>query len=136
MTTSRAPFPILLVAGLMALGAGRPLRAADKSPTYEGDIRPLVQAKCAKCHGDKVRKADLDPTTPDGILKGGESGKAIAAGKPDESLLFEKVHKGEMPPKKEGRLSEADVETIRRWIAAGAMTAAAADADTVTQHDV
>ena len=39
------------------------------------------------------------------------------AGKPDESLLFEKIHAGDMPPKKEPRLSASEIETIRRWIA-------------------
>src|SRR5262245_26352778 len=136
MTTSRVLFSLVVVAGLIPLGAGRLGHAADKPPTYEGDIRPVLQAKCAKCHGDKVRKGDLDLTTPAGILKGGESGKALVPGKPDDSLLFEKVHKGEMPPKKEGRLAEADVESIRRWIVAGAQMTAAAEADTVTQHDV
>src|SRR5262245_28659298 len=133
MTRSRALLPILIVAGLIALDAGCPLRAADKNPIFERDIQPLFQAKCSKCHGEKVRKGDLDLSTPAGILKGGESGKSIVPGKPDESLLFEKVHKGEMPPKKEGRLAEAEVATIRRWIAAGAKTAAAAEADDVTQ---
>ena len=51
-----------------------------------------------RCHGEKVRKADLDLRTPAGVLKGGESGPAVVAGKPDKSLLYEKVHKGEMPP--------------------------------------
>src|SRR5438045_3427796 len=130
----------MVLTGLIALGAGRPAHAADKTnpapPTFEADIRPLFQTKCAKCHGEKVRKAGLDLTTAAGILKGGESGRAIVPGKPEESLLFDKVHSGAMPPKKEGRLDEAAVQTIRRWIAAGAKTTATAEADTVTQHDI
>src|SRR5256885_15971048 len=139
--------PLLVLVTLTAQCTGRhlmpaapPPASAEKTisppPIFEADIRPLFQTKCAKCHGEKVRKAGLDLTTAAGILKGGESGRAIVPGKPDESLLFEKVHTGAMPPKKEGRLEEAAVETIRRWIAAGAKTATAAEADTVTQHDV
>jgi mono/diheme cytochrome c family protein len=108
---------------------------AEAPPTF-ADVRALFQAKCVRCHGEKVRKGGLDLTTPAGLLRGGESGKVIAPGKPDDSLLFDKVHAGEMPPKKEGRLSEADVDLIRRWIAAGASTPEAEAKAAVTQQDV
>src|SRR5262249_19882148 len=99
----------------------------------EDDIRNLFQAKCVRCHGEKVRRAGLDLRTPAAALKGGESGPAVVAGKPEKSLLYEKVHSGAMPPAKGERLSEAEVELIRRWIAgAGARPAE----PTLTQHDV
>ena len=48
-------------------------------------------------------------------------GAVVVAGKPEKSLLYEKVHKGEMPPDEEGPASTAaEVELIRRWIADGA----------------
>jgi mono/diheme cytochrome c family protein len=102
------------------------------------DVQRLLQAKCAKCHGDKVRKAELDLTTSAGILKGGESGKVVKPGEPEQSLLFEKVHAGTMPPKKDERLSVAEVELIRKWIVAGAAmgTSAETKAEAITQHDV
>jgi cytochrome c553 len=109
--------------------------ASAAEPTFGDAIRPLLQAKCVKCHGDKTRKADLDLSSAEGLRKGGESGPAVVAGKPDKSLLYEKVHAGEMPPKKEDRLTAAEVETIRRWIAAGAK-ADVEQSDTVSQHDV
>jgi hypothetical protein len=104
-------------------------------PSYEDDIRPLLKAKCLRCHGESALKADLDLRTPAGIRKGGESGPAIVAGKPEKSLLFEKVHSGTMPPGKKDRLSAAEVEKIRHWIADGATSGNAAAAE-VTQHDV
>src|SRR5690242_160980 len=67
---------------------------AGQVPSYTGDIRPLLQAKCVRCHGGKARKAALDLTTPAGILKGGESGPVVVPGKPEDSLLYEKVHSG------------------------------------------
>jgi mono/diheme cytochrome c family protein len=109
---------------------------SDAAPSYADDIRPLFQAKCSKCHSEKVRKADLDLSSPAGILKGGESGALFEAGKPDKSLLFEKVHSGAMPPKKEGKLSEAEIDLIRQWIVAGAKTTSTAVAETLNQHDV
>jgi hypothetical protein len=96
-----------------------------------------------RCHGAKAKKADLDLSTPAGIAKGGESGVVVVPGKPDESSLFEKVHEGEMPPDKKGRFSTAEVDTIRRWIEAGAATSEPGEAVestsasvTITQHDV
>src|SRR5262249_15008003 len=40
-------------------------------------------------------------------------------GKPDYSLLVQRVQKGEMPPGKK-KLSAAQIETLRNWVAAGA----------------
>jgi mono/diheme cytochrome c family protein len=111
-------------------------KAPAATPSYADDVRPLFQAKCARCHGTKTHRADLDLTTPAGIRKGGESGAVIVPGKPKESLLFEKVHSGAMPPKKEDRLSAAEVERIRAWIAAGAKLDTENTAADVNQHDV
>src|SRR5262249_17678574 len=113
--------------------AGKP-----KTPVFEMDVRSLLQAKCLRCHGDKARKADLDLGTRAGILKGSESGPVIVAEKPEASKLYQMVHEGKMPPGKKDKLIPAEVETIRRWIEAGARFGSdARDADlAVTQHDV
>lgn len=110
----------------------KPARVAS----YAKDIQPLLQARCVRCHGEKSRKADLDLSTPAGILKGGESGPVIVPGKPDKSLLYEKVHSGEMPPTKKDRLGAAEVKAIQQWIAAGARMDADEPAATISQHDV
>src|SRR6266851_3349859 len=93
---------------------GKP--SPTQPPSFAEAIRPLLQTKCWRCHDAKTHKAGLDLTTAAGILKGGESGPALVPGKPDESLLYEKVHGGVMPPVKKDRLSESEVATIRRWI--------------------
>ena len=113
--------------------------AAAKSVTFEEDIRPLVQSKCWRCHGEKTHKAGLDLTNVVGILKGGESGPAVIPGKPDESVLYEKVHSGAMPPSKKDRLTATEVATIRRWIETGARShaeLAQKSEPAVTQHDI
>jgi mono/diheme cytochrome c family protein len=78
----------------------------------------LLQAKCARCHGEQGRAAGLDLRSRDTILKGGASGPAIIPGQPNESLAFQRVRDGEMPPR--GRLSSDEVATLQQWIAAGA----------------
>src|SRR6266852_762064 len=104
-------------------------------PTYQEDIRPLFETKCLRCHSGKSRKKDLDLSAPSGILKGSESGPVIVPGKPEESLLYEKVKTGAMPPTKKNRLSDVEVETIRRWIAAGAKVHSGIG-DTADHHEI
>ncbi len=125
------------------LPAADDVRPPQQTPRFEADVQPLLRAKCWACHGEKEHKGQLDLRTAASALHGGESGPAIVPGKPDESLLYEKIHGGEMPPEKKDRLSAAEIETIRRWIAAGARSAPtqgdAADSPSttsVTQHDV
>lgn len=133
MPRPAAPASILAALLIVALPAG----AADspKSLRFEADIQPLLQASCLRCHGEKQR-GGLDLRTLPGLLKGGESGPAIVAGKVDESLLFKKIHAGQMPPDKKGALTAEQVEVVRRWIEAGAPGADVVRAPEVTQHDI
>lgn len=84
---------------------------------FEKDISPLFQRRCDQCHTGENRKADLELSSVERMLHGGESGAAIIPGKPDESLLYEKIFKGEMPPGGKDQLSGAEKKLIRQWIA-------------------
>lgn len=130
-----------------------PLRAADEeSPsaaprnteaeiTFERDVRPIFAGKCLGCHGAQTQKAELDLSTPAGVRRGGESGAFLAAETPEESLLYEMVHSGLMPPEEKDHLSKPQIEIIRGWLAAGAKFAEpsndeAASTPAITDHDV
>jgi mono/diheme cytochrome c family protein len=127
---------LCLAAPAPAEDAGQPA-GADRAPLFEKDVLPLLQAKCVRCHGDQARKAELDLRTRAGILKGGESGPVLAPGKPAASRLLEMVESARMPPGKNPKLTPAEVETVRRWIEAGARFAADDKAEAaLTQHDV
>src|SRR5262249_22493238 len=136
----------LVGVGSLALGGadapGERAKSQARPPSFPDEIQPLLQAKCVRCHGEKALKGDLDLRAEAGIRKGGETGPVLVAGKPDESLLFEKVQTGKMPPGKKDRLGEAEVELLRRWIAGGARFRAedggkeAATGAVVTQHEV
>lgn len=109
------------------------------TPQFERDVKPLLAERCARCHGEKSRKAELDLSTLAGLQKGGESGAVVEPESAEESLLFEKVRDGEMPPDEKDRLSDAEVATIRQWIEAGAWTRHSATenaAAAFSQHDV
>lgn len=94
----------------------------DVAPTFEQHVRPIFKTHCFQCHGEGgERKGGLDLRLKRLIEKGGESGLVIVPGQPMESPLVEKIRSGEMPPV-EKKLSAEQIETIVRWITAGAQT--------------
>src|SRR6266404_1187922 len=97
--------------------------AFGAEPTFEKDIRPILKAHCFDCHGEGEKlNGGLDLRLRRLILKGGEDGPVVVLGKPDRSLLFKLVHSGEMP-KRDKKLTHAQVALIKEWIATGAKTA-------------
>ncbi len=116
----------LIVSGLFCtatVGAEEPAAKAAATLTFETDILPILQARCAKCHGDEKLEAGFDVRRRFAILKGGDTGPAFVAGKPEESTLIERIEKNEMPPADEGRLDDKQKALIRQWVLAGAPTA-------------
>ena len=70
-----------------------------------------------------------------GLLRGGESGEAVIAETPDDSLLWNMIDGGDMPPDGQPPLSSEEKKLIRRWIEAGSHSTADTAA-AVTQHDI
>ncbi len=100
---------------------------ADEPVPFGRDILPLFSANCFACHGPdaKDRQANLRLDIEAEAKKKGENGAAIVAGKPDQSLLFERIKSTDsaliMPPvDSHKKLKPEQIETIRRWIAEGA----------------
>ena len=97
--------------------------SAAEPPDFERQIAPLLVTHCLDCHQPNKRSGELDLSTLAGVLKGGEQGAALTAGKPTESLVLQRVEAGEMPPpeaKEAQPLSKAQIELLRTWIAGGA----------------
>ena len=100
-----------------------PAAAADPADIeyFEKKVRPLLVAKCYKCHSAKTQKrGELVLDTKAGWEVGGDSGEAIVPGKPDESLLIEAVRfEGfEMPP--DDKMSDDEIAVLVEWIKRGA----------------
>ncbi len=92
---------------------------------FEKNIRPLLEEHCVQCHGEKKQKGGLRLDSRAGWKAGGDSGAAIAPGKPEESLLIKAVHYTDpdlrMPPKdKGGQLTDAEIASLERWVREGA----------------
>jgi hypothetical protein len=90
---------------------------------YNRDIRPILAENCFACHGpdSAARKAGLRLDRREDAIKA----EAIVPGKPDQSLLIERVVTTEPreqmpPPKSLKKLTAGQKELLRRWIAEGA----------------
>jgi len=92
----------------------------ENSLVFEVDIKPILIDKCGKCHNTKVRKSNLDLSTIGAVRLGGESGEALIAESVAESLLWQMIKGGDMPPEGEAPLSEKERAVIRNWLATGA----------------
>ena len=79
---------------------------------------PLLKSRCVACHGPAKQEGKLNLGLPPGIARGGKTGLAIVPGKPDESLLWQRVETDEMP--EDEPLSAEEKVLLRRWIEAGA----------------
>ena len=124
---------LLVPAFLAILAWSAAVRADDKSAkiTYDEHVQPIFREHCFACHNqDKARGGLLLHTYP-GAMAGGASGAVLKPGDPDGSRLFLLVsHKEEphMPPK--APMIAADkIETIRKWLAAGALENAGSKAN-------
>ena len=98
-------------------------------PDYERDVVPLLQQHCMDCHSAADPQGDFVMDTYEDLMKGGEHGPAIVAGRSAESKLVAMVEgraKPKMPPKKE--LPADALTVIKAWIDAGAQPPAASAA--------
>lgn len=91
-------------------------------PTFEVDVRPIFRAYCFDCHGAiDVKEGGLDLRLVKFQQSGGDSGPAIVPGNAEASLLIARMRAGEMPPHG-AQVKRAEIETVARWITAGAKT--------------
>ena len=98
-----------------------PAPSAGDQDFFERQVRPILVERCLECHGATGKpKGGLRLTSRTDLLRGGESGPAAVAGKPDESLIVEAIgyiDEPKMPPK--AKLADREIETLKRWVALG-----------------
>jgi len=115
--------PLAILVGLLSQAAPA---AEGKKPSleeikfFESHVRPLLIERCVQCHGSEKQKGGLRLDGRAVALAGGDSGPAVVAGKPAESLLVEAINYEllEMPP--DGKLPDEQIAVLTRWIELGA----------------
>ena len=113
---------VLPIACLSLVASAEPVK-------FNRDIRPIMSDTCFRCHGPdkRARMAGMRLDRRDDALKPNPSGAIpIVPGEPDKSAIIQRIFATDparrMPPKyAEKVLTEAQKETIRRWVAEGAV---------------
>jgi hypothetical protein len=108
---------------LVAQGLPTPRPTID----FQREVRPIFSDNCFKCHGpDKnTRIVDLRLDTKEGAFGERKNGTPIIPGKPEESLVYQRITASNtalrMPPVSSHKTVNArQIEIIRRWIREGA----------------
>jgi WD40 repeat protein/mono/diheme cytochrome c family protein len=116
----------LLLALFLNVGAASAQAADEPAPapakvSFYRQVRPLLQRHCSGCHQPAKAGGNFILTAHALLMKGGEGGPAVVAGKVDEGTLLENIQ-GEKPlmPPKGTPLSKDQVDLISRWIVEGA----------------
>ncbi|HAY37018.1 MAG TPA: hypothetical protein DCY57_08605 [Bacteroidetes bacterium] len=93
---------------------------------FESIVLPILNEKCASCHGADRGKGRLRLHSEEAISAHDGDEPLLVAGKPNESLLIQRItlpdgHEDQMPPPFNAKpISHADVELLKWWIANGA----------------
>ncbi len=123
-TFSRVVFATLLLSATFGgtVGQAQELSPAEQTAFFENRIRPVLVEHCYECHSERSDnpQGGLRLDYRQSVLEGGESGPAVVPGEPEQSLLIEAVRYEslEMPPK--GKLPEAAIDDLVRWVSMGA----------------
>jgi Protein of unknown function (DUF1553)/Protein of unknown function (DUF1549)/Planctomycete cytochrome C len=99
-----------------------PSTAVGSSPVFATEIRPILAARCYRCHGPDVQHDGLRVDSLSALLAGSETGKVIVPGSSEKSRLMRRLLALDRPQMPYGGppLPAGEIELIRHWIDAGA----------------
>ncbi len=113
-----------LLAGVLQPAAARGTVRQDKVD-FARDVLPILSEKCFLCHGPDPggRQAGLRLDVAEGAYADRGGRFAVVPGKPDESLMVQRIHNADapMPPVVSGKvLTDAQKAVLTEWIREGA----------------
>ena len=102
--------------------------AADASPDFTREVRPILAKHCFKCHGpdDLTRKGGLRLDVRSAALQPSKSGAvALIPGNLEKSELVRRITTSDVdevmpPPATKMALMDPEKDILKRWVAAGA----------------
>ena len=83
---------------------------------YQTQIQPIFNESCTNCHG---YSGGLALGNYDQLMSGGNNGDLVIPGDYQNSILWQRIDSGEMPPA--GDISNDQLELIENWIMQGAL---------------
>ena len=94
---------------------------AVSAADFNRDIAPMLAARCLKCHGAALQLSGLDLRTREAALRGGVHGPALVPADAETSPLYRMIT-GQLKPAMpmDGKLTAAEIDLFRTWIAEGA----------------
>ncbi|MDG1898971.1 MAG: DUF1549 domain-containing protein, partial [Phycisphaerales bacterium] len=123
-SVGRSILGVALLGMLAGAAEPPPSDSTDVSIDFDLHVRPILSRACFECHGPDAgsRKASLRLDRESDVL--GDEG-VVTGGDPGRSLLLRRIthldpDRVMPPPDALHQLTDAEVETIRRWIEAGA----------------
>ncbi len=103
-----------LLIGLLYLVPGQiPGQTNPASPVDQAAVELVLARNCLTCHAGTDPAGEYDLTVPDVAVRGEDRSEP-----PLESLFWERIEAGEMPP--EGELPAADRALLEAWLRSGA----------------
>jgi WD40 repeat protein len=99
------------------------LVSAQAPPSYAKQVQPFFTKYCVECHDAKAPDGGISLENYKGLMEGGDHGKVLVPGKPDQSRIVRMVEGKSgprMPPKKSTQPPKEDIPLLRAWVAAGA----------------
>jgi hypothetical protein len=105
-------------------GTDEPTLTLAEAEVFRDLVQPIFESKCIACHQEGKIKGELRLDLLTGIQKGGKSGALFVAGKPELSLLIQRIHlpleeEEHMPPKNKLQLTEEELEILSLWVSSG-----------------
>lgn len=104
-----------------------PRTQGEDAIEFNRDVRPILAANCFECHGFdvKTRKANMRLDTAEGAYADHNGTVAVKPGDLAASELWNRITSGDAevmmpPPESKKTLTDAQKDTLRRWIEQGA----------------
>ena len=90
---------------------------------YNSEIQPIFNSSCINCHSGSDAEEDLNLTSYNNVMNGGESGDVVIPYDHANSLLWQYVNSSYMPPYGSGSypLTTDQINLIAQWIDEGAL---------------